>query len=111
MKAKKKWGIVMLILGALLIGSSFYIKSQVVEGQKKVANVEKSTDLSDKLFSVTPETEELGDTLSSPIKGKVSEGKEQIAFYTALANGLEIGGMLLAVLGIGLIFLGKKSKS
>ncbi len=101
----------MLIIGALLIGSSFYIKSQVEAGQKKVTSAEKQTEIGEQLFSLNPATKELGEGLTGSVKEKISEGKEQIEFYTALAKWLEIGGILFAVLGVGLMLPGKKSKS
>lgn len=111
MKAKKKWGIVMFLLGVILLSSSFYIKSQVEAGQEKIANVESQTDLGDKLLSLTPATKEVGKGLTGSIKEKVKEGKEQIEFYTAVAKSLEIGGIILIVLGAGIMLLGKKNRS
>ncbi len=109
MKAKKKWGILMLIVGIILLSSSFYIKTQVEAGQEKVANVESQTNLGDELLSLTPATKEIGKGLTGSIKDKISEGKDQIEFYTAIAKWLEIGGVLLVVLGMSSIFLGKKN--
>jgi uncharacterized membrane protein len=111
MRAKRKWGMVMLIIGIIFVAGSFYIKEQVTAGEKQIAGVEQKTDMADKLFSVTPESEGVGDKLTSPIKDKVSEGKDQIVFYTAVASWLKIIGIIFIVFGVAVLFFGKKARS
>lgn len=109
-KKRKVWGVILIILGVILLSGSFYIKSQVKAGQKQVSQAESTTGFGDKILSLTPETKNLGDKLSSPIQDKVKEGKEQIAFYTNIANWLNILGIISIILGIGTL-LGARRKS
>ncbi|MES2198615.1 MAG: hypothetical protein V4489_00395 [Chlamydiota bacterium] len=111
MKSKRKWGIVVLVLGIIFMLGSFYVKSQVEAGQKKITSAEKQTGWGEDILSLNPATKELGKGLTGSIQEKVSEGKEQVKFYTSVANWLEVGGIVFIILGFGLIFLGKKTKS
>ncbi len=111
MKAKRKWGMVMLIIGIIFVACSFYIKEQVTAGEKQIAGVEQKTDMADKLFSVAPGGDEVGGSLTSPIKDKVSEGKDQIEFYTSVSSWLKIGGIIFIVFGVAVLFFGKKARS
>lgn len=108
MKMKKKWGVIVLLLGVIFLAGSFYIKGQVEEGNQKVAKTEKQMDLGDKLFSITPETKEIGKGISGSVDKKLIEGKEQIAFYTSMADWLEIAGVVFIILGMSMILFGKK---
>lgn len=108
MKTKKIFGIVLVILGVILLCGSFYIKSQVKAGQEKLSFAEETKDLGDKILSITPGTKEFGEHVTGSIQDKVREGKEQIAFYTTVANSLEIGGIISLILGIALFLICKK---
>jgi len=96
-----------VILGAVAVvtlSASFYIKSQVEAGLKQISQAEEHMNFGEKLFSITPESKEIGGALSGPIASKIAEGKEQVAFYTHLANWLEITGILcIAVAAVTLI--------
>lgn len=100
--------IILGILGTLSLFGSFYIKGQVEAGVKQLSQAESGMNFGKKLFSLTPESEEIGDKLSGPIAHKVAEGKEQIAFYSNLADWLEIGGVLCIVVAIVSFILKKK---
>jgi hypothetical protein len=103
----KKVGVLAIILGIVLLGGSFYIKAQVQAGLEQIHGVEKNMDMGNKLFSLSPASKAIGDQASKPIQEKVKEGKEQVEFYTALADWLAIGGVVLVILGLLLFFCKK----
>ncbi len=111
MKVKKIGSLILIVLGLVLIAGSLVINAKVKEGQEQVSSAEKKVDTGDKLFSIAPGGQGIGETLSEPIQKKIEEGKGEIAFYTAVAKWLEIGGIVVLVLGACLILMRKKSRS
>lgn len=105
---KKVLIILSIVIGAALLCGSFYIKSQVKAGQEKIGHTEESMSMGQKLFSFTPATKDIGDQLTSPIQKKIAEGKEQVEYYTKLANWLAIGGVVFILLGLGIMVSRKK---
>lgn len=109
MKTKGKLGIGIAILGIALIAGSFYIKGQVEAGQQKISSTESQVNMGDKLLSLSPKAKELSKGLTGSIQQKISEGQAQVDYYTAVAKYLEIGGVILFIAGIGMVFFSKKS--
>ena len=109
MSVKKKSGIVISILGIVLLAGSFYIKSQVAEGQEKIARTEAQVSIGDELLSLSPKAKELSEGVTSSVRKKIGEGQSQVDFYTDLAKYLQIGGGVFLVLGIGLFFFKKNT--
>jgi hypothetical protein len=108
MSRKYSPAIILGIIGVLSLIGSFYIKSQVETGKKQISKAEKQVGFGKQLFSLSPESEEIGETLSSPINKKIDEGKGQVAFYSNLALWLEIGGILCVVVAVASGFLGRR---
>jgi hypothetical protein len=110
MNIRRIIGIIAVIGGIVLICISRYIKSEILAGNEQISSGEKQLSTMDKLFSLNPSTKPLGDQMTSSGRKKIAEGREEIAYYTRLANQLQIGGIILIVAG-GVIFItGKKRK-
>jgi len=109
MSGKKTFGIIIAIVGVVCIAGSMYIKGQVADGLKQIEGAEKTVGMGDKLFSLTGPTQEIGKDIMNPFTGKIAEGKEQIAFYSSLANWLQFGGVALVITGAVFMYLGKKN--
>ena len=106
----KVLAVLLLIAGAASIGTSLYITKQVEEGNIQIQSAEESVKKGDQLFSLIPQTKEIGKTVTDSANKKISAGKETIAHYTAVAQNLKVLGIVLCVLGIALFFIPKKKK-
>lgn len=109
MNLKRIFGIVVLIIGVVMLFVSSNIKSQVAAGTLKVKSAEKSVNQANSLFSLSPATKELTKGSMQGAEKKIAAGKEQIAYYSKLANELQLGGFVLVAAGILVIILGKKA--
>lgn len=107
---KKILGIIAVILGALLIFFSFYIKGQVSEGRKEISEAKEKVSKGKKLFSFNPFTKEITKGLTDSAEKKIQEGIAKADEYENLAIWLQIAGIIFLVIGIGLIFLSRKKK-
>ncbi len=108
MKAKKIYGLLIAITGGALLASSFYITSQVKKGQRELSTSEKLSALGDKILSITPGTKEYSKIPSDSIQDKIREGKGKVAFYTAVAKWLAIGGSIFLILGVVVFWKARK---
>ncbi|MBN2479126.1 MAG: hypothetical protein JXA94_02745 [Parachlamydiales bacterium] len=108
MLKKRILGIVIIIIGAALIISSFIIKSQVSEGRKEIAEAQKQVNRGSSLFSHNPITKEIGKGLTGAAQNKIDAGTQKANFYNTLAVWFQIGGAVFIVLGAGIIFIGRK---
>lgn len=103
-------GLIVLIGGVALICISMYIKTQIVAGNEQIASGEQKIKTMDTVFSLSPATKQVGSAVTNSGKQKIAKGKEEIAYYTALASQLQIGGIILIVAGAGIFIFGKKRK-
>jgi hypothetical protein len=111
MSTKRILGIICVIAGVALLCISGYIKSQVGQGSEQVAAAQKKLDQGNSLFSLNSTTKQIGQGMTSGANKKIASAKEQIAYYQNLAEQLQMGGILLIVVGgIVLIFSRKKRK-
>ena len=110
MKSKKMWPVIIIVIGIISIGFSMYVTKQVEGGKVQVADAQQKVDSSKGLFSGNPVTREVGKGLTGGVQKKINEGKEQIAFYEAVASWTMLGGIACIVIGFGTFFLGKRKK-
>lgn len=103
MQGKKVAAVILLVVGGASLCFSSYIQSQIDAGQQKIQKVQKSVDTGNKIFSFTPQTKELGESLSKPIQKKIDSGQMTIDNYQKIASYLSIGGWIFAI--IGAVFL------
>lgn len=110
MSAKKIIAILIFIAGLVLIFISHYIKIQVAEGKIRVESAQSQVDQGNSLFSITPETKALGKSFTGSAQSQINEGTQKIALYAGRADILQVTGIILLVLGIGIFFvrLGRK---
>ena len=111
MNFKRVLGIVICLCGLALIGVSIYIKGQVAEGQQEIEAGQRKIDQTKTLFSIVPQTKKLGDTLTASGQRRINAGQQQVEEYTALANKLQISGIVLAIVGAGIAIICRSRKS
>lgn len=110
MNVKRILGIVLLLAGIACILFAKYINNQITEGQAKVDKAQQQVDQSNSLFSLNPVTKEVGKGLTNPIQQKINAGQATIEQYEALALWLNVGGIVLIVLGVIVFLLGFAGK-
>ena len=108
MKAKRIVGIVILIGGFVMLGFSYYIRTQVAQGQMEVSSAQRKVDRGSSLFNLTPYTKDVGRGIMGSAQSRIDEGKMTIAQYESLANTLQIGGFVCIAIGAIVIFLSRK---
>src|SRR5690349_5951950 len=110
MKAQRIIGVIAIVGGIILICIARYIKAEIVAGNEQISSGEKQLSTMDKVFSLSPATKPVGDQLTSSGRQKIARGKEEILHYSKLANQLQIGGIVLIVVGTVVFITGKKRK-
>jgi hypothetical protein len=103
-------GVLFILVGIAALGGSMYISNQVAEGEVKIKKAESAVDKGNALFSLSPVTKELGQSITDSAGKKIEAGKQQIAQYTELAGQLKIGGIILIVIGAGLFLIRPKKR-
>ncbi len=103
-------GLIVLIGGIVMLCISMYIKTQVLAGNEQIASGEQKLNTVDKVFSFSPATKDFGSQVTKSGKAKIAKGKEEIAYYTALANQLQVGGIVFLIAGGAIFLFGKKRK-
>ncbi len=112
MSSKKIAGLVVAALGAILLVFSYYIAEQVTEGRMKIDRAQGQVNTVNSLFSLSPATKDVGRGLTGSAQRKIDAGSLDVAEYSALAHKLQLGGIVLIIVGIGiLVFYGKKRHS
>ncbi len=109
MTAKRIIGTLVLIIGIASVIASLYITNRIEEGKEQISSAQKKVDKGSSLFSMNPVAKELGQgIITDPAQKKINEANQEVAQYEILAKRLKIGGIILAVLGLGILFVGKK---
>ena len=111
MTPKRILGLVMLIGAVAMMFASYYIKNRVAEGKEQITSAQQKVDQTNSLFSLNPISKEIGHGVTGSAQQQINEGKEQAGQYATLASWLQIGGIVAAVLGIGLIFFGGRKRA
>ncbi|MDE3045688.1 MAG: hypothetical protein KGJ02_03490 [Verrucomicrobiota bacterium] len=100
--------IVLGVVGAGLLLFSDYIANQVAAGRGEIRSAQSKVNMGKKIFSINPNTEQVGDTLMSPIQKRIDAGSEEADQYDRLSRQLKVGGILLLVVAGGLLFLRRR---
>ena len=108
MNPKRVLGIICIIIGAAMLFGSNYIAEQVEEGKARVQSAESTMSTTNSILSLNPVTDQVGQSLNKSANKKIAKGKEEIAKYEALASKLQVAGVILIVIGIGILILGRK---
>ncbi len=109
MNLKRVFGFIVLIIGVVMLFVSNNIKEQVAAGTLKVKSAEKTVNQANSLFSLSPTAKQLTEGSMQGAQKKIAAGKEQIAYYSKLADELQLGGFVLIGAGILIIILGRKA--
>jgi len=90
MKGKRIGGIILLVIGILLLGLGFYVKSLVSNTERPIVEVESPVPFcpAHKVVEVT--------------------SQDKIDYYTKVYKWSFGGGILLSIVGIGMIAMSKK---
>jgi hypothetical protein len=107
---KRILGIIIILIGFSLLGTSFYIKGEVKKGRGQISSAQKGLDKGKKIFSFDPVTKEIGKGLTSGIQKKINEGKVKADTYSLIANILLGSGVILVIVGGTLIVLSIKKR-
>ena len=110
MSKKRVIGVVVFIIGVIFLVLSNYISGRVAEGEQQISSAEKTIGQADSLFSRNPAAKEIGKGITGSAHKKIEEGKKEAGAYAALAQGLQIGGWILIVAGVGIAILGSNKK-
>ena len=108
MNLKKIFSVIVFVLGLAMLWGSYYIKTQVASGKLQVSSAERSLSQGKSLFSINPITKQIGEGISKSADRKISNAKEEISSYENLAQILQIGGIVLVVLGFGLFLFSRR---
>jgi hypothetical protein len=103
-------GIILIIAGGVLFCFSEYIATQVAEGEGKVQSAQGQVDTANSLFSLTPYSKQIGNTLTNPAQKKINAGSIEIAQYRGMIQPLKYGGIGCIIIGILLLILGRKTR-
>lgn len=112
MNLRRIVGIVVCIAGVVLILVSAYIKNQVAEGKEQIAEGQQKVNTGKALFGSNPYTKDVSQkAIFDPAEKKIKAGQEEVSEYETLANRLQIGGIILIIASLGIVFIpGKKKK-
>ena len=112
MNFRRILGILIVLLGAISIGVSYYIKEQVGEGETKIKSAQESVDKGNQLFSGSsnPIVKGFGQSMTGSAQKKINKGKEEVAQYTTFANQLQWAGIALIVLGAIVIVIPRRKR-
>ena len=112
MNLKPLIGVFVVLVGCGLLGASAYITNQVEAGKQEVSSAQRKVDKSKKVLSLNPVTKQVGQGFTNYAQNKINMGKEEIAHYEAMAQGLMIGGWIAVGVGVvatALLFTWKKT--
>ncbi len=93
-------GILMVIGGIVLVFVSGNIADRVAEGRGEIRSGQEKVDATNKLFSYNRGTEFVGDQLTGSAQEKINAGTQEADKYDRLANNLQLGGYVVAGLGV-----------
>ena len=110
MNTRRILAIILLIIGLGLIGFSQYIKKQVAAGNVEISDAQKKVDESGALFSLSPYTKPVGKEFTGSAQKKIDSGKEEVRHYSELSYQLEIGGIVVALLGVVFLVIPRRSR-
>lgn len=108
MTGKRILGLLLILIGAGFIYFSQYIADQVEHGREEIRSGQKKINTTRSIFSQSKYTEPFGEAITRPGEKKIAAGRRDIAHYSNLASKLELAGIVLIIVGIGVFILGGK---
>jgi cytoskeletal protein RodZ len=111
MRLRRMVGIFVLIGGGILIFIAHYINTQVAQGREEIGNAQQKVSWGKSIFGLTPYSKAIGQKiLFDPADQKIQAGEQKASEYETVANYLEIGGIILIAVSLGILFLPNKKK-
>ncbi len=105
---KAIFGIVLIVVGAILLFFSNYIADQVMAGKLQIQRGQQTVDTTNSLFSASPTTKPIGQALTSSGQRRIDAGRAEVSKYESLARTFQIAGVVFIVAGIGLLILSRR---
>jgi hypothetical protein len=105
MKIKIISSIVVVILGLGLLGFSYYVKDQVMKGEAQIAAAKEKVAKGKAMLSFNPITKEIGKGIEASASHKIREGQELADKYSILAKRLQLGGIIVIILGASIMLI------
>ncbi len=103
MNLKKIIAIVVLIGGISLILISNYIKNRVATGRQEISGAQQQVNQRNQLFTVAPPAAQvIGRGFNNSAQSRINQGTQEADMYAQRAHWLQIGGIVLIILGIGI---------
>lgn len=107
MKVKRILAIIVFIAGVVMLFVSNNIKQQIEAGTLKVTQAEKAVGQANSLFSLSPTAQQLTKGSIDKANKKIAAGKKEIAYYSKVADELQMGGFILIGAGFLIFILGR----
>lgn len=105
MNWKQLLGAAAIVVGVIFLFLAHSIDVRLQEGRAEISRGESQVNQGRRLFSGSPVSKEVGNQLLfNSADKKIAEGKEAIQTYSILAGQLKIGGILLIIGGICVIY-------
>jgi uncharacterized protein YjeT (DUF2065 family) len=111
MNTKKIIGIALIVVGAVMLFFSNYIAEQVASGKMQIQEAQGKVDSADSLFSQTKYTKPIGNVFTGSAQKKIDAGQSEVNKYESMSNNLKIGGIVLILIGVIVLFVPMKRKS
>ncbi len=109
MNFKQVLGLLLAILGVASLFVAHSIDARLDEGREQISSAESQVGQGRRLFSGSPATRDVGNALLfNPADRKINAAKGEVDQYALLATQLRIGGVVLIVAGIGVIYFFRK---
>jgi len=109
MSAKKILGILFLLGGMGLFGTSVYIKGRVEEGKQQVSQAEAQVDQGlGGPAPLRPFARRVEKEFTGAAQSRIASAKGDIAHYEQMAKYFQFGGIGLFVIGAGMLIFGRK---
>jgi len=107
---KRILAIIVLIIGLVLLGISFYIKNEVNKGKKELSEAQEKIEKGKKILSFTPIPKEVSKGLQGMVKGKINAAVELIKKYSFIAWVIQSVAIAFIIIGLALFFFGRSKK-
>lgn len=86
-----------------MIFISNYITTQIKEGKIKITRAQKQVEKGRGLFNYNPVTKEIGKGVTGAAQKKIDAGKQMVTDYEVIAHRLQVGGIVLTIIGAGIV--------
>lgn len=112
MNWKQIVGVVVAVFGIALLFAAHSIEVRLDDGREQISEAESQVKAGKKLFSVNPVTKDLGNrVLFNSADKKINKAKGEVGKYETIVSQLRMGGAILIVVGVGMLFFLRDKKA